>query len=1778
MCHVMLHRINVNKRLCQLFVGVAGESTDWYVRLDCIDNFTFPFQLSNITTSQYSPGEDIIIPHPARCGRTINTPCCHIDDILDHIQEGDIVTLQEYTKQINSYCNITKEIQVNVTKSFILKTLSVNASTGMSSMQNAGLYGMKIIFNSNCSERCSVTISKSQFTCSFIEFNNLDVWIKDSQFNDSYIAAVTQLGNYENGFKMEIQDSEFQNSFQVNINGNNSMNNGPCKHFNYVCLSGNWNLLAILGSNFEGNRQSRVSGAEIMHANIQTLDIINDRFSSLFSALVIWSSSVGIFNVTDSVFLDNRDGIDFGQAVRYMVVNRSEMNSTGSWFVNGDSLEQCSSALKGTVQNFKVEDSVFAHNHAYGVHCTGSAISLRSNIYSMLLLEESKDQKFEQENLPIQMIDIAKSVFYENAVENCSVRFGKRGREVYHYEDYVNNGGAAISVYGAHLVLQIVASSFVRNEACKGAGLYVGISDRWLRGYSKNSAASQVMSSRIIIDMCMFNENIADFGGGLMTEFSESKLDSGSSMSTLINNSSFYRNNATYRGAGAHVNYFNVSINNEAIITIKFSNTDFKDNIVNRRRWKNVGRGKIGGGGISMWFESMFLMFSASIQVMVYNCSFTSNKASTRGAGISTWLETCSVHSKSSIQVLVYNCSFTSNKALGGAGIATQMETCSAHSRSAIMLKVTSSIFKSNTAKTGAGIDSGLESCSADSDSSFILQTIGSTFTSGKAERGAGIYMYMYMYFNYNPSVTVQMNDSIFTSNTVRSNGAGIYIAVKHLVDAYSYIKVQTINSTFRSNFAEEAGAGIYIEETILPPGLYIHRHFSFQFCVQVQAKDCTFISNRADYGPGLSLLYSTMDIDYGCVSGDSNVGIYSCRFLNNSASREGGSLYFQASLPTLIYVGQCVFENNRALPGSGLYRENIDFPTCESHTYLSKPKTTSIVLCWFIENIDTAIMMKSKQRYGTLSITNCSFKNNRCINSSFAEDIFTEIDLELDHTNILKDSSHQGILSINAQSDSKLNNVSVITESLSNQRQISIALFSHYTTIMYPSNSLGYCKIQNTTYSHSLEYKCPSFYKPSLSTAGLTNNGAARVQITCDTCFQGYYMGKSRMVITTQNDSDTHCQEKTIRKVANSITYTICKNMFCYTKSMGICIECPHGANCSAGVVTLPNYWGHMSLAGRLEFHRCPVGYCCNRPPCKDIAQCVVGREGTLCGRCMKGFTESLITPKCIPDETCSDWWIFPLFCVWALAITLVILFTQDIVRIKEIINMRLKGCKSIPEHANKMSCDASNGIDLKRIDSVEIHRPNFLTLKCDLWEQKVKRRHSIEIQPIQHVVSSCNASKIKSTYMQSKVQNSESPVKAPILRRLLSIERKENVQASGSHKYLQIMLFFLQDAAIMQIDLALVSTITTPIQKLRQFLLNVSKLAVDLIDLGLNLCPFPGWTPVSKLLTKSLTGPFVFSYIFAIYGIVRMVCHCFPSKRKYLRDYWYPRLTSAAVFSTLLFYQQIASVALSLLFCIKSGDKAILFIDGNVTCYQPWQILAFIFGINWIVGIIPVLMFLPGLLELKLIRVSHFIIACMMPVPMLFYWLFKFYRQKLRILSTKDSIPPWHKEILKILQTTFAKTTDRKGLPFCWIGFMKIRRLALVLLFTFVSNLVARVSFMCLTIVIFLLFHLETKPYQDDTANNLYTGTLLATLAIGFINIMKASCVEFYLDLDKVAHYLTTLNMITDGILVYCPLGFVGLTIVATLISKVKQIVLKKHPELCSCQTRRRKTSASF
>ena len=94
-------------------------------------------------------------------------------------------------------------------------------------------------------------------------------------------------------------------------------------------------------------------------------------------------------------------------------------------------------------------------------------------------------------------------------------------------------------------------------------------------------------------------------------------------------------------------------------------------------------------------------------------------------------------------------------------------------------------------------------------------------------------------------------------------------------------------------------------------------------------------------------------------------------------------------------------------------------------------------------------------------------------------------------------------------------------------------------------------------------------------------------------------------------------------------------------------CQECPLGATCSSGLLTqLPGYWG-TKVDNSVKMFPCPSGYCCSSyraDVCDFLHQCSEHRKGTLCGQCKSGFSLSLFSKKCIPNQNCSDIEAWPL------------------------------------------------------------------------------------------------------------------------------------------------------------------------------------------------------------------------------------------------------------------------------------------------------------------------------------------------------------------------------------------------------------------------------------------------------------------------------------------------------------------------------------------------------
>ena len=105
-------------------------------------------------------------------------------------------------------------------------------------------------------------------------------------------------------------------------------------------------------------------------------------------------------------------------------------------------------------------------------------------------------------------------------------------------------------------------------------------------------------------------------------------------------------------------------------------------------------------------------------------------------------------------------------------------------------------------------------------------------------------------------------------------------------------------------------------------------------------------------------------------------------------------------------------------------------------------------------------------------------------------------------------------------------------------------------------------------------------------------------------------------------------------------------------------CHPCPFGAICiERNIVVKPNFWGYVAPdnPSMLKLIACPENYC-PLTSSIDYSSCQGNRNGTLCGRCADGFTETLLSTECRRSAKCNDYsvWVVTIFLTITLAIYL--------------------------------------------------------------------------------------------------------------------------------------------------------------------------------------------------------------------------------------------------------------------------------------------------------------------------------------------------------------------------------------------------------------------------------------------------------------------------------------------------------------------------------------------
>ncbi len=762
--------------------------------------------------------------------------------------------------------------------------------------------------------------------------------------------------------------------------------------------------------------------------------------------------------------------------------------------------------------------------------------------------------------------------------------------------------------------------------------------------------------------------------------------------------------------------------------------------------------------------------------------------------------------------------------------------------------------------------------------------------------------------------------------------------------------------------------------------------------------------------------------------------------------------------------------------------------------------------------------------------LANCSFVNNTA--QAFGGNIFVGIGVFLDVANttmIYSSDNHSwnGDL-IAAECRLAFTNVNLISET-TNGETSGIEFVPAFDKAFIRPNSLY--------------IECPIGHFLDLRYLLLTNQqetgGAfASLQSYCKSCSENEYTPEFGHLYINYSDSES---------------FKIKKNFFGNNVS---CLPCPYGGDCNVGFITArPKFWGY-SYMGEYFFQRCPDGYCCDGQSvsCSRYDSCAPARTGTLCGKCIEGYSESVLSTNCMRNEECDDVWVYPLCIVGALTYILCYAYKSDAARVcvsafKFIVSKCERRARKDAPDTTEPKSDGPNTLPDSTFslspDTFQIS-PNLSPLPTPDSSVRIRTPSPTSLNN-----TDGNKHSFASTLQKRRPQKSEIQWTS-LLTKLSHLDAKEKQKLMDSEDsegvdrgYLGIITYFAQASGLMRVAVEFSQLNTSGIlDTIEEY--TVKYLDFDVYEVDLQVCPFPGINALFKSLIRTLfviSIYFLWLFMFVLTHIVFRLSRQ-GSKVRALSNTFRLKLIEGLVEVIKYTYSSLAGSNFSLLTCIYIGNTHVWRLDGTVTCFQQWQGFAAIVLFFYTIPFSFSLALGSKLIKEGKISSIHFLLSCILPLPFCLLWflLYCFKWKKEDPAANHDvQLTDSAQVILDVLQapyrhndetvihipTLFFKGKrkikpgkDEKGMndkstmselnsAVYWEGVMEFRRLVLNAL-TLVDNDIIRLTLISVTCLVILLHHMYVKPFKLARSNKAETLSLSFLLIISVMNAMKAVFTE--------------------------------------------------------------------
>ena len=335
-------------------------------------------------------------------------------------------------------------------------------------------------------------------------------------------------------------------------------------------------------------------------------------------------------------------------------------------------------------------------------------------------------------------------------------------------------------------------------------------------------------------------------------------------------------------------------------------------------------------------------------------------------------------------------------------------------------------------------------------------------------------------------------------------------------------------------------------------------------------------------------------------------------------------------------------------------------------------------------------------------------------------------------------------------------------------------------------------------------------------------------------------------------------------------------------------------------------------------------------------------------------------------------------------------------------------------------------------------------------------------------------------STIFQSRLEEEESEDEIDMVNDIVgSEEHPEKMSHFTAYGIFAIIVSFYQIKQLMNVD----SQYKNP--TIFSFFTFISRcLNLEIVTVTYSsYCPMRNLDAVSKIFIKAYFMTVTLTLASSMNYFLSRFFHCSYlgfGKRSSLKSS--ERVGVCLIHILMLSYKNMASASLILLNCVEVSGVPVLFIKGDMKCYQWWQIVIAVFFFTWILFFPLSLKILFNMFMKDKISFPKFILFLMIPVAAVGNYLFN-----RNVISVDTQGLGNESEIKKVLREVFEesyrlKRDNSRGRTVFYETWRLYQRLLLAVIASFYINPIIRISFMTPIVILITTYYFLYKPYKSE------------------------------------------------------------------------------------------------